>query len=257
MKTNLIGNTLLGVSAAAMIAMSPAAALAAEKKAAAMPVVAVANVEERLEAQHLVENAEMTLQTFARNERKLAEIQPYLKSAAGVVILPELVSGGVGIGGKTGEGIVLRYDKTRNAWSQPLFVTYNSLSLGPQLGIQESKTLAVIMSDMTLRLVASGGLGLGADAAAVAGEKGASADAARSGGRSDLHIFSRSKGAFVGAAVNGGALKPNFERNNAYYGTAVTPEDVLSRNKVMNRGSTLLLRTLSKMAQKDETAQRQ
>jgi lipid-binding SYLF domain-containing protein len=50
----------------------------------------------------------------------------------------------------------------------------------------------------------------------------------------DILSFARSKGAFVGAALDGTVVKPAEELNEGFYGKPVSPVDILVRGNVKN-----------------------
>lgn len=238
MKIVTHGLTLTGIALATGLATAPSMVNAAESRWSVPQIAAASSeaMELRLEAQHLVDRARLAVSSFA-SDSTYAALPDYLKSAAGVVIIPELVRGGIGIGGEGGAGVVLRHDKQTNGWSEPAFVTFGGVSLGPQLGVETAEVIAVIMSEETLNRVVAGEIGLGADAKAVAGRQAARAEAAGTVTRGDIHVFTRSQGAFLGAAVKGGFLDSDDRRNQAYYARTVSPGYIFGSEAVMNPGS--------------------
>ena len=71
---------------------------------------------------------------------------------------------------------------------------------------------------------------LGADVTLAAGPVGGSAKAATA----DILSYSRSKGAFVGASLDGAVVKTRDGKNQEYYGKPVSPTDILIRKNVTN-----------------------
>jgi len=243
------GLTLTGLAVAAAVVTGPSMLQATDSRWA-VPQIAAASSEAmqlRLEAQHLVDRAKLAVASFAA-DAEFAPLRQYLNSAAGVIIIPELVRGGIGIGGEGGSGVVLSHDTDSNRWSEPAFVSFGSVSLGPQLGVETAEVIAVVMSEKTLYRVIAGEIGIGADAKAVAGRNAARAEAIGTPNRSDIHLFTRSQGAFLGAAVKSGYVDSEDRLNQAYYARTVSPGFIFTNDSVMNPGSTALtteLRALS------------
>lgn len=238
MKIREHGLTLTGLAIATALVTGPSMLNAADSRWSVPQIAAATSeaMELRLEAQHLVDRSKLAVTSFASDE-KYAALHEYLRSAAGVIIVPELVRGGIGLGGEGGSGVVLSHDPKTNKWSEPAFVTFGSVSIGPQLGVETAEIIAVIMSEETLNRVISGEVGLGADAKAIAGRKAARAEAVGTVSRSDIHMFTRSQGAFLGAAVKGGYVDVDDRRNQAYYARTVSPGYIFTSDQVMNPGS--------------------
>jgi SH3 domain-containing YSC84-like protein 1 len=56
----------------------------------------------------------------------------------------------------------------------------------------------------------------------------------------DFVSYAKSKGAYVGASVDGSVLDVRDTLNHAYYGKAVTPTDILVKREVSNKQSQAL-----------------
>src|SRR5947209_5704718 len=53
----------------------------------------------------------------------------------GIVIIPNMINAGLGIGGKRGKGVaIVKLDNGQ--WSDPVFITLTGGSVGPQIGVQ-------------------------------------------------------------------------------------------------------------------------
>ena len=57
-----------------------------------------------------------------------------IKSGKGVAIFPKVTKAGLGLGGQTGEGLVLLRNKN-GTWSGPAFMGINGASIGFQIGV--------------------------------------------------------------------------------------------------------------------------
>ena len=56
----------------------------------------------------------------------------------------------------------------------------------------------------------------------------------------DILSFSRTKGAYAGVSLEGSVIKTKDKWNEAYYGKAVSPVDIIVQRSVSNPGSKAL-----------------
>jgi lipid-binding SYLF domain-containing protein len=87
---------------------------------------------------------------------------------------------------------------------------------------------------------------LGADASVSVGPMGAGVEAATTGSpATDIIAFSKSQGLFGGAALEGSVIQPKADFNQAYYGRAVSPREILVNRTVSSPGADDLRRALA------------
>ena len=72
------------------------------------------------------------------------QLKSILKDAHGIAIFPSVIKAGLGIGGRYGEGVVLRRDTSTGTWYGPYFVEMKGLSYGLQAGIQSTALVLVV-----------------------------------------------------------------------------------------------------------------
>lgn len=199
------------------------------------------------EPQRLVNDATATVESFLADS-ELRAVQSYLHQSSGVLIVPGLVKAGVGIGGEGGSGVLLRRDPATGEWSHPAFVHLRGATLGPQLGVEDTEAIFVIMNDETLNALLSDQVKLGADMSAVIGSREARREGATAlERRSDIRAFARSGGLYAGASVKGTVVSAKDDWNTAYYGRPVTAEEILTDPSVTNNEAAPLLETLSRL----------
>ena len=88
-----------------------------------------------------------------------------IKSGKGVAIFPKVTKAGLGLGGQTGEGLVLLRNKN-GTWSGPAFMGINGASIGFQIGVQSVGLVLVITNQDGLHAFTGGNsFKLGADVA--------------------------------------------------------------------------------------------
>jgi lipid-binding SYLF domain-containing protein len=157
-----------------------------------------------------------------------------LRGSAAVAIIPDLVKLGFVVGGRHGRGVLLVRDPN-GMWSNPVFVTLTGGSFGWQAGAQATDVVLVFKTHKSVERMLEGRnqIALGADAAIAAGPVGRQAEAATNLQlKAEILSYSRSRGLFAGAAVEGSVLHVDGRANSAYYRTGeVSAADIVaSRN---------------------------
>jgi SH3 domain-containing YSC84-like protein 1 len=149
-----------------------------------------------------------------------------LADAQGIAIVPNVVKGGLAIGIRFGRGILLVRDEA-GRWSPPAFITLTGGSFGWQVGVQATDVVLVLRTRKSVQTLLSGKLTLGADAAVTAGPVGRQATAGADVTlRSAVYSYSRSRGLFLGLALDGTALLIDQKANVAYYGDNGQPSSI-------------------------------
>src|SRR5579864_7325719 len=152
-----------------------------------------------------------------------------MKKAYGIAVIPHVVKGAFGIGGRYGKGLVAE----RNAdggWGTPLFIEIGGGSFGFQLGVEETDIVMVFTNSDGIKPLLRGKLNIGADASATAGPVGRSAEAGTDILlNSAIYSYSRSKGLFAGVALDGAILQLDDDANKAVYGKTSVAADLSTR----------------------------
>lgn len=193
------------------------------------------------EQQAIVDNARTTLQRFMADP-DMKWFREHIGEARGLLIIPSMFKAGFIIGGSGGRGVLLVWNKRAGKWSQPAFYTMGAGSLGLLAGASSSEVILMVSTDKGIDALLSTKFELGTEASVAAGPTGAGAKVATA----DVISFARSKGAYVGASFDGAVIKPNDKWNEAYYGKAVTPSDILVRNIVSNPNTAKLRADVAK-----------
>ncbi|MET0013156.1 MAG: lipid-binding SYLF domain-containing protein [Sedimenticola sp.] len=140
-----------------------------------------------------------------------------LENAGAVAVIPNVVKVGLVIGGRYGKGVVT-VRKEDGRWGDPLFLTVTGGSVGWQLGAQSTDVVLVFKSRKSVDSLVDGKFTLGADAAIAAGPVGRQAAAATDVQlQSEIFSYSRSRGLFVGIALDGASLEIQQMDNARYY----------------------------------------
>jgi lipid-binding SYLF domain-containing protein len=137
-----------------------------------------------------------------------------------VVIFPSVIKAGLGVGGQYGRGVVLRRNPSTRKWGPPAFITLVGGSFGWQVGVQATDLVLLVMSDVSLRSLFHDKFTIGADASVAAGPIGRDASAS-----TDIELttgilsYSRAKGIYAGASLQGTVMQADWEANDGYYGS--------------------------------------
>jgi lipid-binding SYLF domain-containing protein len=147
------------------------------------------------------------------------------------------------LGGSGGSGVLMVRDEKTGKWVGPAFYTVGTASLGLQAGASSAEVLMVINNQKSLDSLYTNKVKLGGDASVAVGPKGQGTGASVT---ADFVVYAKAKGAFAGVAFDGSVLDVRDKLNNAYYGKAVTPADILVKREASNPASAKLQEALAK-----------
>ena len=166
-------------------------------------------------ARHAGEAAETF--TEIMNVKDKAIPKEMLDKAEAIAVFPGVIKAAFVIGGRGGQGVISR--RVKGGWTAPAFFNLGGGSFGPQIGAQKTDYVLLIMNESGLNGLLKDKFELGGEASVAAGPVGREA-AASTSLRLDAGIlsYSRSKGAFVGAALKGAVITPDNDLNEAVYG---------------------------------------
>jgi len=156
-----------------------------------------------------------------------------LAKAKAIAIFPSVLKGGFIFGGRFGNGVVLKRDRSTGRWSAPSFYTVAGGSWGLQIGGQVIDLILVVTNERGMRALLQDKFTMGGDLAGSAGPVGRNAEIG-----TDLMLkagilsYSRSKGLFAGLTLKGAVLAPDNKSNRRYYDEDITAEDILMEQSV-------------------------
>jgi lipid-binding SYLF domain-containing protein len=155
--------------------------------------------------------------------------QYLLERAEAIVVIPTLVRGGFIVGGKHGKGIISVRDRAGNSWSPPAFMNMTGGSIGWQIGAEAVDLVLLVMNKNGVDELLEDRFTLGGNLSVSAGPVGRSASAATNAQvSSQILAYSRSKGLFAGATLEGAALHEDKDANKAVYGAALAARTILT-----------------------------
>jgi SH3 domain-containing YSC84-like protein 1 len=148
-----------------------------------------------------------------------------LKDAKCVAVIPKLFQGGFVVGGRHGNGIAT-CKLADGRWSPPAPFSLSGASFGAQIGGQEIGYVMMVMNHKGFAALESGHFKVGAGVDAAAGPVGREASAS-GGWKASILSYSRSKGAYVGATIQGAELNQDKDATRELYGHEVPFTSIL------------------------------
>lgn len=171
-----------------------------------------------------------------------------LSRADCVAVVPSMLKGGFVVGGKYGRG--LASCRTSKGWSAPAFFTVKGGSFGFQIGGQAVDLVMLIMNNEGMQRLLSSQVALGADASVAAGPVGRHAEGNTDWKmRAQVLTYSRARGVFAGASLNGAVVKQDKDSTRDFYGHMVTFKAALTGEVEPPAAANPFLSSLAKWAQ--------
>jgi lipid-binding SYLF domain-containing protein len=135
-----------------------------------------------------------------------------MKSAHAIAVIPDVIKAGFVIGGRHGLGLIM-----------------TGGSIGFQAGVSSTDVILVFRTERGVDSIVHGKFTLGADASAAAGPVGRTATAETDAQlRAEIYSYSRTRGLFAGAALDGSVISIDNDANLAVYGEGVTPRRIFA-----------------------------
>ena len=179
----------------------------------------ITSAQKKSRTQDAARHSSEAAKTFTEimNVRDKAIPKELLDTAEAIAVFPDVIKAAFLVGGRGGQGVISR--RVKGGWSQPAFFNLGGGSFGPQIGAQQTDYVLLIMNPEGLNGLLKDKFELGGEASIAAGPVGREA-AASTNPRLDAGIlsYSRSKGAFIGAALKGAVITPDNDLNEAIYG---------------------------------------
>ena len=190
--------------------------------------------------------------TEIMNVREKAIPKELLDKAEAIAVFPGVIKAAFIFGGKGGQGVISK--RTPKGWTAPAFFNISGGSFGAQIGATKTDYVLLIMNQDGLNGLLKDKFEIGGEVGVAAGPVGREASASTNP-RLDAGIlsYSRSKGAFIGAALKGAVISPDNDLNEAVY-DGKKAKDVLTNNSMtlsqMPAGVRIFPRTLARYSQR-------
>ncbi|PYV15271.1 MAG: hypothetical protein DMG21_15545 [Acidobacteria bacterium] len=156
-----------------------------------------------------------------------------LNKAVCVGIIPSELKGAFLIGGTYGRGVLVCRDRGNGQWGAPSMFTLGAGSVGFQIGGKSTDVVFIVMVPEGARKLVKDSVKLGAELSVAAGPVGRSAEGATDAQmHAEILSYSRSRGLFAGASLDGAIVKQDWDDNQKLYGHKVSAKDILFSGEV-------------------------
>jgi lipid-binding SYLF domain-containing protein/peptidoglycan hydrolase-like protein with peptidoglycan-binding domain len=179
-----------------------------------------------------------------------------LERAEAIAVIPNMIKGAFGLGGRYGKGVVTQ--RVSGRWSPPAFIEIGGGSFGAQIGVSSTDLVLIFTDAKALDLLAGGkDLKLGVDASVAAGPVGRSAEAGVNANlKTGVYAYSRAKGLFAGVALDGAVLDMDNSVNEKVYGQGVDAKSILAGNTSANTTVRPFMDAVERVVPKKKISQR-
>ena len=193
-----------------------------------------------------VKEAQAAVEKMIRS-KSAAGLAQSVKEGVGVAIFPSVVKAGLIVGGRYGEGLMLRHDPKTGQWYGPAFFSISGGSVGLQIGASSTALVLTVNNEKGMKAFRGGTFTLGADVAAVAGPSGRNSYVGTNI-NADAPIFSYSitKGVFAGVALDGSVISELPRVNDACWGKHLNNVQIFHR-KPARKDVQALIRKLNQL----------
>ena len=173
-----------------------------------------------------VEDAAVVLTELASAPDK-AIPNAVLERAEAIAVFPGVKKAGFVVGGHWGRGVIVVRTES-GGWSAPAFLRLAGGSFGAQIGAQEVDLVLVVMNKRGVENLLRNEFKIGGEASAAAGPVGREASASTDLlMRAEILSYSRSRGLFAGATINGSSVAEDQDANTRFYGQPYTSQEVV------------------------------
>lgn len=184
--------------------------------------------------------------------------QELLDKAECVIVLPSVVKFAFVFGGSYGRGVMTcRGGRDfAGAWGAPTMMALEGGSFGLQIGGQATDYVLLVMNPRGADSILSSKVKLGVGLSAAAGPKGRDAGAATDVAlRAEVLGYSRSRGLFAGAFLEGSTLRADNSANEKLYGRKMSAKEIVLENAApVPAAAQELLAVLNKRSPKNLSA---
>ena len=158
-----------------------------------------------------------------------------LDKAVCLGIVPSEVKFAFGFGGTYGRGVLVCRKGGNGQWDAPSMFTMGGASVGFQIGGKATDVVFLVMNPGGIKKLVQDSVKLGAEVSVAAGPVGRSAEGATDAQlHAEILSYSRSRGLFGGASLDGAVYKQNENANRSLYGRSVTAKQILIDGTVLS-----------------------
>ena len=172
--------------------------------------------------------------------------QDLLNKSQCIVLVPGLKKGALVFGGKYGRGFAM-CRRSGEGWGPPAAIRIEGGSFGLQIGFSSSDVILLVMNERGMKHLMTDKFTIGADATAAIGPVGRNATAQTDAMMTaEILSWSRSKGAFAGASLDGATMRNDQDANEAMYGKRWTSKHILGSGATAPESAGKVIAALNK-----------
>lgn len=150
-----------------------------------------------------------------------------LQRAECVGVFPDVTKAAFVVGGEFGKGLITCRERS-GSMGAPAFFRIGAGSVGWQIGANEADLVLLVMNDDGVGHLLQDHVALGGEVSAVAGPVGRTAQAATDAQmHAQILSWSRSRGLFLGASLEGAVIAQDKDTNESFYGKPVSAKELL------------------------------
>jgi SH3 domain-containing YSC84-like protein 1 len=219
--------------------------LAGSVAALAAPLLSAAPARADAKRQALVDSSLVAARKILEG-KDYPDAPTHMANARGVLIMPELVQGGLIFGLAGGRGTMMVRSAPRD-WSPPAFYAMGSGSVGLQIGAKVSEVVFIIKTEKGLQALIDHKFKFGAEAGVSLAIVGIGVEGgSTTAGGADIIAFASSAGLFAGASIEGSYVDPDNDWNALYYGSGADSKSILLDRRFTNPGAEPIRQFLAK-----------
>jgi lipid-binding SYLF domain-containing protein len=186
--------------------------------------------------QALVDRSTIALQEMLSNSND-ANRQEAMREARAVMICPQVFRAGFVLGGSGGDCVLLARDGG-GSWSAPAFYAIGSGSVGLQIGVQDAEFIMMILTNKGLAAIMDNQFKFGGDASIAVATIGSGVEGSTTAAlHADIVAYSKTRGLFAGAVLQGSILSSDTAWNHAYYGADLAARQIVMQMQANNAGA--------------------
>jgi lipid-binding SYLF domain-containing protein len=196
-------------------------------------------------ADRLEDSAALFSEVMATPDKSIP--QSLLDKASCIVVVPSLKKAAFVIGGKYGRGFALCRAQGGTGWGPPAAIRIEGGSFGIQIGFSSTDVILLIMNERGMKRLMTSKFTIGGEATAAAGPVGRDASAQTDAlMTAEILSWSRSKGLFAGASLDGSTLRTDLDENRIMYGQRWDTKQIIDSGAKPPEAASKLLAALNK-----------
>jgi SH3 domain-containing YSC84-like protein 1 len=177
--------------------------------------------------------------------------QSLLDKSSCLVLVPGMKKGAFVVGGKYGRGFAVCRAAGGQGWGPPAAIRVEGGSFGLQIGFSSSDVVLLVMNERGMKRLSEDKFTLGGEATIAVGPLGRDATAQTDAWMTaEILSWSRSKGVFIGASLDGATLRNDVDENRNMYGKPWTSRQILNSGATTPAAARKLLDVLAKYSPK-------